>query len=159
MSLMFEVAEGGFLDIDVRIEGPDGRTVHSGERESNGKYTFAAHQEGVYKYCFSNQMSTMTPKIVMFNMDIGDAPEETADGEEPSHNKLENMIKELSNALSGVKHEQEYMSVRDRIHRAVNENTNSRVVMWSFFEALVLVAMTLGQVYYLKRFFEVRRVV
>ena len=24
MGLMFEVAEGGFLDIDVRIEGPDG---------------------------------------------------------------------------------------------------------------------------------------
>ena len=61
--------------------------------------------------------------------------------------------------FAGVKHEQEYMSVRDRIHRAINENTNSRVVMWSFFEALVLVAMTLGQVYYLKRFFEVRRVV
>jgi hypothetical protein len=43
----------------------------------------------------------MTPKIVMFNMEIGDAPEETADGEEPSHNKLETMIKELSHALSG----------------------------------------------------------
>jgi len=56
MGLMFEVAEGGFLDIDVRIEGPDGRTVHSGERESNGKYTFAAHMEGVYKYCFSNKV-------------------------------------------------------------------------------------------------------
>ena len=116
------------------------------------------------------------------------------------------MIKELSTALTGVKHEQEYMQVRiqiistfkagsfirligwfqegqicrvnrnrimilinqlslsifqvrDRIHRAINENTNSRVVMWSFFEALVLVAMTLGQIYYLKRFFEVRRVV
>jgi len=161
MGLMFEVAEGGFLDIDVRIEGPDGGIVHSGERESNGKYTFAAHQEGTYKYCFSNKMSTMTPKIVMFNMELGDAPseDETADGEETSHNKLETMIKELSHALTGVKHEQEYMSVRDRIHRAINENTNSRVVMWSFFEALVLVAMTLGQVYYLKRFFEVRRVV
>ena len=46
-------------------------------------------------------MSTMTPRIVMFNMEIGDAPEETADGEEPSHNKLETMIKELSHALSG----------------------------------------------------------
>ena len=46
-------------------------------------------------------MSTMTPKIVMFNMDVGDAPEELQDGEEPSHNKLETMIKELSHALTG----------------------------------------------------------
>ena len=61
--------------------------------------------------------------------------------------------------IIGAKHEQEYMEVRDRIHRAVNENTNTRVVMWSMFEAFVLLAMTVGQVYYLKRFFEVRRVV
>ncbi len=67
------------------------------------------------------------------------------------------------------------MEVRERIHRAskifffislrykilflVNENTNSRVVMWSCFEAFILLAMAFGQVYYLKRFFEVRRVV
>ena len=75
------------------------------------------------------------------------------------HNKLEEMVTELSNALTGVKHEQEYMEVRERIHRAINDNTNSRVVMWSFFEALVLLTMTIGQVYYLKRFFEIRRVV
>jgi len=161
MGLIFEVADGGFLDIDVKIIGPDSKTIHQGERESNGKYTFAAHMDGVYKYCFSNQMSTMTPKIVMFNMDIGETPSEEgeAGGEEGSQNKLEGMIKELSAALTGVKHEQDYMQVRDRIHRNINESTNSRVVMWSFFEALVLVSMTIGQIYYLKRFFEVRRVV
>jgi hypothetical protein len=32
--------------------------VHQGERESNGKYTFAAHMDGVYKYCFSNQVGS-----------------------------------------------------------------------------------------------------
>ena len=99
------------------------------------------------------------------------------------------MIQELSTVLAGVKHEQEYMEIRDKVHRAskfscdgtfcvpwvtpkiggnlmvycnffaVNDNTNSRVVWWSFFESLVLVAMTVGQVYYLKRFFEVKRVV
>lgn len=68
-------------------------------------------------------------------------------------------IRELSAGLTSVKHEQEYMHVRDKFHREINESTNSRVVLWSTFEALVLVIMTVGQVYYLKRFFEVRRVV
>ncbi|KAG8239668.1 hypothetical protein J437_LFUL013891 [Ladona fulva] len=160
MGLMFEIAEGGFLDIDVKIVGPDNKVIYEGVRETSGKYTFAAHTPGVYTYCFSNKMSTMTPKVVMFNMDIGEAPpKEAAEDTEAHHNKLDEMIRELSTTLAGVKHEQEYMQVRDRIHRSINESTNSRVVMWSFFEALVLVAMTVGQIYYLKRFFEVRRVV
>lgn len=163
LGLMFEVVEGGFLDIDVKITGPDGKTIYQGDRESNGKYTFATHTDGVYKYCFSNKMSTMTPKIVMFSMDVAENQLDPNDHQKANmtadHNKLEEMVTELANALTGVKHEQEYMEVRERIHRAINENTNSRVVMWSFFEAAVLLSMTVGQVYYLKRFFEIRRVV
>ncbi|KAG7162248.1 transmembrane emp24 domain-containing protein 2-like isoform X11 [Homarus americanus] len=165
LGLAFEVAEGGFLDIDIKIYSPDGKIVHEGERESNGRYTFPASMDGVYTYCFSNKMSTMTPKIVMFSMDVGEGIKpghEAANGEEgeaAGGNKMEDMIRELSAALSGVKHEQDYMEVRERIHRSINDNTNSRVVLWSVFEALVLVAMTIGQVYYLKQFFEVRRVV
>lgn len=164
LGLAFEVAEGGFLDIDIKIMSPDGNIIHEGERESNGRYTFPASMDGVYTYCFSNKMSTMTPKIVMFSMDVGEPDTKSASaggtGEEgEGGNKMEDMIRELSAALSGVKHEQDYMEVRDRIHRSINDNTNSRVVLWSVFEALVLVAMTVGQVYYLKQFFEVRRVV
>lgn len=159
LGLTFEVIEGGFLDIDVRVTGPDGEEIITRERESNGKITFAAAKTGPYTYCFSNKMSTMTPKGVMFSMDIAEPHAATGADGEAHPNKLAEMIKELSTALVSVKHEQEYMEVRDKIHRKINESTNSRVVMWSFFEAIVLVAMTVGQVYYLKRFFEVRRVV
>jgi len=166
LGLAFEVVEGGFLDIDLSITAPNDEVLHSGERESNGRYTFPAAMDGVYRYCFSNKMSTMTPKIVMFTMDVGDAEEKkkaaaeaVKDGEAASDTKLEDMIKELAAGLLGVKHEQDYMEARERVHRAINESTNSRVVMWACFEAIVLLSMTLGQVYYLKQFFEVRRVV
>jgi len=159
MALRFEVADGGFLDIDVKITGPDQKEIYAGQRESNGKYTFAAHMEGIYTYCFSNKMSTMTPKIVKFSMDIGEPPKDTSKEDAEHHDKLNDMIQQLTLSLSGVKHEQEYMQVRDRVHRAINDSTNSRVVWWAFFESLILVCMTMGQVYYLKRFFEVRRVI
>jgi len=158
MSLTFEVAEGGFLDIDVRIDGPEGKSVYKGDRESSGKYTFAAYMDGDYKYCFSNSMSKMTKKVVMFSMDVGDPPKHQ-ESDEKEHDKLAEQVEQLSSILSAVKHDQEYMEVRDRTHAIINDSTNQRVVLWAFFEALVLLAMSLGQVYYLKRFFEVRRVI
>uniref|UniRef100_A0A2S2PJ02 Transmembrane emp24 domain-containing protein n=1 Tax=Schizaphis graminum TaxID=13262 RepID=A0A2S2PJ02_SCHGA len=164
LGLMYEISEGGFLDIDVKIIDPDGELIYEGLRESSGKYTFAATKKGAYTYCFSNQMSTMTPKVVLFSMEVTelekvDLEKDSQTGEEGEHKKLETMLRNLGSALTSVKHEQEYMNVRDRNHRAINESTNKRVVMWSFFESFVLLSMTVGQVYYLKRFFEVRRVV
>lgn len=81
--LAFDIQAANHLFESLQIFGPDERVIHSLERESNGKFTFAAHMDGVYRYCFSNKMSTMTPKIVMFTVDIGEKPkqEENMEGD------------------------------------------------------------------------------
>ncbi|XP_020830726.1 transmembrane emp24 domain-containing protein 2-like [Phascolarctos cinereus] len=158
MVLSFDVTRGGFLDIDVYIAGPDNEAIFQRVRETSGRYSFSAYQDGFYKFCFSNRMSTVTPKIVMFTIDVSLAPSaglSQAEEDEP-HSKLEAMIKQLADAITAVKHEQEHMEVREKIHRTINEDTNRRVVLWSFFEAAVLLAMTFGQIYYLKSFLEGR---
>ena len=59
------------------MTGPDNKVIYSGERESSGKYAFAAHMNGVYKYCFGNQMSSMTPKTVMFGFDLSETAQDS----------------------------------------------------------------------------------
>ena len=112
--------EGGFLDIDVRIVGPDGKTIYEGFQENNGKNTFKAHMNGKYTYCFSNLKRSMTSKVIMFNMEIEEPSKhnesKTGEGDE-NHGKLDDMIKELSASLIGVKTEQEYMQVIKKLRK------------------------------------------
>ena len=44
------------------------------------------------------------------------------------HDKLNDMIQQLTVSLGGVKHEQEYMEVRDRVHRA-SKNDNFYIII------------------------------
>ena len=76
------------MDVDVKITGPDSKSIYSGERESNGKYTFAAHIDGTYTFCLGNKMSTMTPKVVMFNIEVGNAPSDIKEDTTEEHSKL-----------------------------------------------------------------------
>ncbi|KAG9349194.1 hypothetical protein JZ751_027637, partial [Albula glossodonta] len=149
MGFAFEVTEGGSLDINVNIVGPDGNHIYKGDRESSGMFYVLAHLDGMFKFCFSNKVSPMTPKIIKFTIDIDEDLKYVEKRSTCHKTRVAGMIKELSNALKAAKLKQEYAEVQERRHREINDKTNSRVVLWSFFEALIILAMTLGQIYYL----------
>lgn len=163
----FEVIEGGFLDIDFNVRDPTGSIIYSQDRESSGRLSFTATTEGRYSFCFNNHMSTVTPKEVMFAIESGDDKPlvdkfddySSLEKEEIQPEKLEKMIRELKWSIHRIKEEQDYMEVRDRVHSKINESTNLRVTWWVFFEASMVLGVTIAQIIYLKRFFEVRRMV
>ncbi|XP_033252734.1 transmembrane emp24 domain-containing protein 2-like [Drosophila miranda] len=164
ITISFEVMEGGFKDIGVSIKGPEEELLHHSDRDSVGSFTFSASKRGVYTLCFDNQLSTLTPKVLMFQFHVIRGLAYYTDPQRRGDDVLEQaivqlMINELSGKMIAVKQEQEYMHVRYRGHLAVSDSVHFRIVSWSIFGPSMLLIMTVLEVYYLKRFFEVRRVV
>lgn len=165
LGLSYEVIDGGFYDIDVEIRDPTNLVVHSEERSSNGKVTIEANQDGNYNFCFSNRKSSQSPKLIIFDIDRSDVLSKSTqapsgaegDKKDDETNKLAGMVETLLLATISSRHDVRYLTARDRVHRQISESTNSTIIWWSGVEFILLLGVTLGQVYYLKRFFEVRR--
>ncbi|KAI0306914.1 emp24/gp25L/p24 family/GOLD-domain-containing protein [Multifurca ochricompacta] len=156
MTVTYQVGGGGHLDIDFWISNPDGNAVKKNIRYSTGTASITAEKDGRYEFCFSNQMSSIADKIVSFNVHgviyVGEGADEVVA-------PIEREIRALAHGLTSVKDEQEYIVVRERTHRNTAESTNSRVKWWSILQTVVLFSVVAWQVYYLKSFFEVKRVI
>ncbi|XP_017096811.2 transmembrane emp24 domain-containing protein 2 [Drosophila bipectinata] len=164
VTITFEVMEGGFKDIAVTITGPNYDSLHKSEKETSGSFTFSAMREGQYELCFDNQFSTMTPKVVMFKFHVARALEYYVDPSKRKDDVIEQakaqaMINELSAKLGAVKMEQEYMHFRYRGHLDISDSVQFRILAWSIFGPTLLLIMTVLEIIYMKRFFEVKRVV
>eukprot|EP00099_Drosophila_melanogaster_P020197 NP_611629.1 uncharacterized protein Dmel_CG9308 [Drosophila melanogaster] len=164
VTVSFEVMEGGFKDVGVEIAGPDDDRLHHSKQDTMGSFTFTAMKEGRYQLCFDNKMSTMTPKILMFQFHVARAIEFYMDSSKRVDDVIEqatvqSMINQLSAKLGAVKMEQEYMHFRYRGHLEVSDMVELRVLAWSIFGPMMLIITAVLEVYYLKHFFEVKRVV
>lgn len=141
--------------VDFYIVGPNERLERSVRDQDHGDETLTADADGKYQYCFSNEKTSRVDLDVSFNVhgvvyiDVND----------PDSDSLEYSILRLNQLTSDVKAEQNYLVIRERTHRNTAESTNSRVKWWSVFQIIVVAANSLFQVYYLRRFFEVRSVV
>ncbi|KAG2393047.1 hypothetical protein C9374_009624 [Naegleria lovaniensis] len=156
LSLKFQVIKGGFLDVDLVVFDPDGEILHQQERESEGKFSVNAEKRGIYKFCFSNKISTLTPKTVSFHISVGDFVDANI-AKLDQLNPIEQTIMKLSEGLSHIQNEQQEFRSREATHRNICEATNERVTYYNIFSIFLLVCLSGVQVYYLRRWFEVKR--
>lgn len=141
--------------VDFTIISPNHQVLLQRNAIDHGDESVRATSAGKYTYCFLNEKSGRVDVDVSFNVhgviyvDVGD----------PKADTLDYAIQKLSQLTNDVKAEQSYLVIRERTHRNTAESTNSRVKWWSVFQILVVASNSIFQVYYLKRFFEVKSVV
>jgi type VI protein secretion system component VasF len=72
---------------------------------------------------------------------------------------LENEIAQLIQNLRSIQNEQDYMMQREKMHARIAQRTNSRVRWWFLYQVALVAAAVVVEIFYLKSFFEKRRVV
>ncbi|KAL2757532.1 hypothetical protein ACRALDRAFT_1074536 [Sodiomyces alcalophilus JCM 7366] len=160
MTVTFQVGDrefggSGNLDIDFWIQNPKGQYVTNQKTVSNGDFTFTARSDGKYTYCFGNENWGANSKEVHFNVHgIVYVNEADVPGD-----PLEKEVRQMSELLAQVKAEQSYIIARERTHRNTAESTNARVKWWNVFVIALVIGEAAFQVWWLRRFFEVKRVV
>lgn len=162
----FEVTGGGQLDIDALITGPDGSIVWNVEKEHEARVLFKAAQAGSYRFCLSNKMSTVTQKTVAFSIQVSESEGRRGPGGRGgappgsalfAADPLERMTMQLADGLQELRNEQQYLKVRERMHRDTVESTNTRIMLYSVAEVLLIVGVGVAQLWYLRSCFDKRR--
>jgi len=157
MQLSFFVTRGGLLDIDLKVSGPDNQQLYSGLIFESSVQVFTAARPGAHEFCFSNAMARWTPKIISFELKVDlDAGKKDLLSKN-SLDPIEQTINRIRDSLDQIQKDQKYLRIREQKHRDTAESTNSRVLWFSIFESSILLGLTLGQVFYLRKVFDTKR--
>ena len=58
--------------MDVVLYDENGKIIYNVQKKQYDSHTFSAQGEGIYKFCFSNEFSTFSHKVVYFDFQAGD---------------------------------------------------------------------------------------
>uniref|UniRef100_A0A0L8GJP4 GOLD domain-containing protein n=1 Tax=Octopus bimaculoides TaxID=37653 RepID=A0A0L8GJP4_OCTBM len=158
-TLEFQVITGGSYDVDMELSAPSGQILYKDTKKQYDTFTWTADQTGVYKFCFSNEFSTFSHKVVYFDFQVGDKPPLTA--EIDSHATALTLMEQTSvnthAQLNTIADYQTHFKLRESSGRAFAEFLNERVFFWSICETVAVIVVGIGQIIVLHSFFTDKR--
>lgn len=168
LEIEYQVLDGGELDIDFHLASPEGRTLVFEQRKSEGVHTVET-EVGDYMFCFDNTFSTISEKVIFFELildNMGEEVQEQEDwkkfitGTDVLEMKLEDILESINSIksrLSKSGHIQTLLRAFEARDRNIQESNFDRVNFWSVVNLVVMVVVSSIQVYMLKSLFEDKR--
>ncbi|KAL9630425.1 MAG: hypothetical protein Q9164_006422, partial [Protoblastenia rupestris] len=140
IAFYFAVQSGGSFDVDYSVRGPRDNIIMENSKERQLDAVFTAKEIGEYKFCFNNEMSTYTDKMVDFEIAVeGEGPSAllpSKQGTSPEQTSaLEESIMQVSRDLSTINRNQKYFRTRENRNFSTVKSTESRIFNFSVMES------------------------
>ncbi|VDB91729.1 unnamed protein product [Peniophora sp. CBMAI 1063] len=153
----FAVQSGGTFDIDFAVTSPTDKVLLDGQREHQGDYVFTANQAGEYSFCFENDMSTLTEKLIDFDIMVESEPRREASAKpgqiSEQTSPLEESIYRLNGLLMQIVRTQKYFHTRENRGFSAVKGTQNSLFWYAVLETGAVIGMAVLQVYILQTFF------
>jgi len=69
---LIQVVYGGQYDVDIHIEAPNKQIIYKEVKKQYDTFTWTPDNTGDFAFCFSNEFSTFSHKLVYFDLQVGD---------------------------------------------------------------------------------------
>jgi protein ERP2 len=155
--LEYRVIRGGKQDVDVHVKSPNGKILHKNIQAKEGSFEFESSR-GDFSFCFSNEFSTWTHKVIFFDLrptDLESLAGEAGVVKPFVKTSSENSCDEIHEGMTSVvKHQRDYR-LKESISRHLAEVLRTHVTWLSVAHTVAILVAGLGQSLILKRFFKV----
>lgn len=154
-TLEFQVITGGNYDVDLELTGPNNQILYKDVKKQYDSFTWTTEMKGDYRFCFSNEFSTFTHKVVYFDFQVGeDEPMVKGTGEHvTAMTQMEASSVTIHESLKVVVDYQTHHRLREAQGRAFAEDLNERVQIWSIGQSVIILLAGIGQILILRSFF------
>ncbi|KAF8337338.1 emp24/gp25L/p24 family/GOLD-domain-containing protein [Cantharellus anzutake] len=157
IAVSWRVQAGGTFDIDWEIIDPNGWSLLSGEREHQGDFILTANHVGEYTFCFENDMSTITHKLVDFDIMVESEPRRESPARpgqiSEKTSALDESIWRLRGSLTSIERQQRYFHTRETRGFSVVKSTQNRIFWYAVLDCCAIITMAVIQIYVLQTFF------
>ncbi|KAJ2939478.1 hypothetical protein O0L34_g6299 [Tuta absoluta] len=162
-------ATHGELDISFQLADPVGRVIVADYKKPESAHRHTSTLEGDYRFCFDNTFSTFSEKTVFFDLLISKEDEHDRDYEDDDKemelgNAAETYmmrVRDISESVSRVKDNvsaarrlQELHSATESRDRNLAEEMCARVQAWSLWQIVLMIAVGITQVFFVRSLFE-----
>ncbi|KAK4476859.1 hypothetical protein RD792_016022 [Penstemon davidsonii] len=148
--------------ISVKVTSPYGNTLYHKENVTHGQFAFTTTEAGNYMACFwvDNQNSGGGDISVNIDWKTGIAAkdwESVARKEKIEGVELE--LRKLEEAVEAIHENLLYLRSREADMQDVSEKTNSRVAWFSLMSLGVCILVSIGQISFLKQYFQKKKLI